>query len=49
MEKEIVLTDVPDDEVKGVVDDFESEGATVKKEQQTDGKWTVRASFPAIE
>ena len=45
----MVLTDVPDDEVEAVVVDFGSEVATVMKEQQADGKWTVRASFSSGE
>jgi hypothetical protein len=37
---------VPDSEVKQVVSDYESEGATVEQIFQSDGNWTVRAIFP---
>jgi len=40
-----VLKDVPEDMIDEIVSDFESEGAKVIKEQQPDGKWTVRANF----
>ena len=46
MENQFVLKDVPEAEVDKVVADFEDEGATVTKEKQSDGKWTVRASLP---
>ena len=40
------LTDIPSNEVNEVVEDFESEGASVQKIEQQDGNWTVRATFP---
>ena len=43
------LTDIPPSEVDEVVADFKSEGATVKKIKQADGKLTVRATFKDIE
>lgn len=47
MAKEIVLTDIPEDQVQEVVDDFKSEGCTdVTKERQNNGLWTVRATCP---
>ncbi len=45
MEQERVLTGIPDDEIKKVVADFQSEGAAVTFVRQNDGLWTVRASF----
>ncbi len=46
MATEKVLTDIPASDVDEVVSDFESEGCTVKKEKQPDGKYTVRATCP---
>ena len=43
------LTDVPDDEVDQLVEDFESVGAEVTKTKQDDGNWTVTATFPDVE
>jgi hypothetical protein len=40
------LSDVPDDDLKSVIGDFESEGATVMSILQDDGKWTIVAMFP---
>jgi uncharacterized protein with GYD domain len=40
------IKDVPDDKVDEVVQDFESEGAKVEKTEQSNGKWTVVATFP---
>jgi hypothetical protein len=45
MEREHVLKDIPEDEIKKVIADFQSEGAAVAFVRQTDGRWTVRASF----
>jgi hypothetical protein len=46
MEKQMILTDVPTDQVDKIVMDFTSDGATkVAKEVQPNGNWTVRASF----
>ena len=45
MQREIVLTSVPDEKLKQVIDDFVSEGATVTTEREKDGSWTVRAHF----
>ena len=39
------LTSVPDDALETVVADYKSEGATVSKVLQEDGKWTVVAMF----
>jgi hypothetical protein len=42
-----VLSDIPDDNVQQVIDDFESEGCSeVTKEKQPNGLWTVRATCP---
>jgi hypothetical protein len=41
------LTDIPSNEVDQVIQDFESEGCTVNKIQQPDGKWTVIATCPS--
>nr|VFJ43020.1 MAG: hypothetical protein BECKDK2373B_GA0170837_10047 [Candidatus Kentron sp. DK]VFJ55559.1 MAG: hypothetical protein BECKDK2373C_GA0170839_104915 [Candidatus Kentron sp. DK] len=47
------LNDVPEDQVDEVVSDFESEArseeekVTVERIKQSDGRWTVRATFPA--
>lgn len=41
-----VLTNIPPDEVDQVVEDYESEGAVVKRIKQPDGNWTVKAKFP---
>jgi len=38
--------DVPDSDVDRVVAGFEREGATVTKEKQPNGRWTVTAKFP---
>lgn len=47
MATERILTDVPDDAVDRVVEDFRSEGCTkVSKEKQPNGRWTVRAVCP---
>lgn len=46
MPKTEILTDLPDSELAQVVEDFESEGATVSKTKQPDGLWTVTATFP---
>jgi len=39
------LTDIPPSDVDEVIGDYLSQGATVKKIKQTDGNWTVRATF----
>lgn len=39
------LTDVPTSDLDELVEDFESEGATVETTKQPNGKWTVRATF----
>lgn len=47
MAKQKVLTDIPEDEVQQVIDDFESEGCTeVTREKQPNALWTVRATCP---
>lgn len=38
--------DVPDDQVDMIVRGYEMEGATVTKEKQGNGHWTVIATFP---
>lgn len=40
---ERILRDVPESEVAEVVGDLESEGCTVTKIKQANGKWTVKA------
>lgn len=40
------LRNVPEADLPEVVEDFESEGATVSTELQPDGRWTVSATFP---
>lgn len=40
-----VLKDIPDSEVEEVVSDFESEGASVEREEQDNGLWKVTATF----
>lgn len=49
MQKERALTDIPNDEVDEVVNDFQSEGAKTTKELQPNGNWTVRATFFDLE
>jgi hypothetical protein len=44
-QKVMTLTDVPDSDVDMVAADFESEGARVKRQRQSDGNWTIIASF----
>jgi hypothetical protein len=46
MPRQVILTDIPQSDLDRVVKDFESEGATVTKEKQPDGNWTVKATFP---
>jgi len=41
-----VLKDIPESDVNQVISDFESEGCTVEKEKQPNGKFTVRATCP---
>jgi len=41
-----VLKDIPESDVDKVISDFESEKCTVEKEQQPNGKFTVRATCP---
>lgn len=45
MPRQEILSDIPESELDRVVKDFESEGATVTKEKQPDGNWTVKATF----
>ncbi len=40
------VTDIPADKVDQVVEDFESEGCSAVKSQQSDNKWTVVATCP---
>ena len=46
MTKEFIRRDIPESDVNQVVEDFESEGCTVEKTPQPDGKWTVTATCP---
>ncbi len=40
------LSDIPDDEVEEVMEDFKDSGATkVTKTKQSNGLWTVTATF----
>jgi hypothetical protein len=39
------LIDIPSSEVDEVISDYESEGARVEKIQQSNKKWTARATF----
>lgn len=41
-----VITDIPDDDVDEVVEDFNSEGCNARKEKQADGNWKVVATCP---
>ena len=41
-----VIEDIPESDVDQVIRDFESERCTVEKEQQPNGKFTVRATCP---
>jgi len=45
MRRVAALSDVPDEALKTVIRDFNSEGATVTSVLQDDGKWTVVAMF----
>jgi len=47
MSKTNVIKDLSESEADKAVEDFKSEGCTdVKKEKQSDGNWTVRATCP---
>lgn len=47
MATEKILTDIPEEDVDKVVEDFKSEGCNpVNKEKQENGKWTVKAICP---
>ena len=41
-----VLKDIPESDVDQVIRDFESEGCSVEKEKQPNGKYSVRATCP---
>lgn len=41
-----VLKDIPESKVDQVLRDFKSEGCAVSKEQQQNGKYTVRVLCP---
>lgn len=42
-----VLTDIPEEQVQEIIDDFKSEHCTeVTKEKQNNGLWTVKATCP---
>jgi len=41
-----VLEDIPESDVDQILSDFESEGCTVEKKEQLNGKFTVRATCP---
>jgi hypothetical protein len=40
-----ILTDIPTEALSEVISDFESEGAELITEQQSDGKWKLEAVF----
>jgi len=42
-----VIPNVPEDQKARLEADYRSVGATVVWSKQTDGKWTVTATFPA--
>jgi hypothetical protein len=47
MEQVILVKDVPADKVDDVIEGFKNAGATeVTKSPQTNGKFTLRATFP---
>jgi len=46
MGRKVVMKDVPSEDLQEVKADFESEGATVEHVLQSDGKFTVTATFP---
>lgn len=46
MSKIKILKDIPDSDVNQVIVDFKSEGCSVEKIKQTNGKWTVKATCP---
>jgi hypothetical protein len=43
--RQYVLRDVPEEDVKTVRADFETEGGRTTLVRQSDGKWTVLAEF----
>lgn len=43
--REMVVNNVPDTDVERVMQDFWSEGASVRKERQQDGNWKIIALF----
>jgi hypothetical protein len=45
MSKKVQITDVPPDKLDQVTQDFESEGATVTSALQSDGNYTVTATW----
>lgn len=49
-ERTKVLRDVPPSDKAATEKDFEIEGATsINSVKQTDGKWTITATFPSID
>jgi hypothetical protein len=47
MEQVVVVRDVPADRVDDVIEGFKNAGATkVTKRKQSNGKYTLRATFP---
>ncbi len=40
-----ILTDIPDSDLKELVDDFERDSAKVSTKKQADGSWVVVAVF----
>ena len=48
LQKEFILTGIPDDDVDAVVEDFKSERAMGIKERQADGSWTIRVACEEI-
>lgn len=45
-DRQRIVTDVPDDRVGFIVATMRADGATVSKQQQPDGLWTITGDFP---
>ena len=46
MATERIITDIPEDEVDRIFNDFESEGCSAEKIKQDNGLWTIKAMCP---
>jgi hypothetical protein len=46
MAQTVVMTDVPPSDVDRVIAEYEAEGATATKTLQSNGNYTITASFP---